>query len=128
MGQNSLPIVVDTSDAWGYHSPDDYGSIGQDSLFRKYVYFHNGLNAASIVVSPIAGLIRIITAVFLLHEFGTMEQTELDADLAATRRFLKMQAGRGVMELFFLGTILGSLVDGIMTCKHKNLCCFQESS
>ena len=128
MRQNlsTIPVtVLDTSGAWGYHSPNDFGLIKRKRLFRHFIYFHNGLNAASIVVSPLAGLIRIVMALFLLHKVGKMKQRTSIINLAAAKRFLKMEAGRGVMELFFLGIILGTLVDGVMTCKRKNLCCFE---
>lgn len=120
-------VIVDTTDAWGYHSPEDFGvAVAQNAGFRKLVYLHNGVNAASILLSTLAGIVRIVAAIVLLVNLGNMTQKEARFDLKAAKRFCKMQAGRGVMELFFLGPILGTVVDGVMTCKHKELLCFSE--
>ncbi|MCC5831785.1 MAG: hypothetical protein JJU12_01935 [Chlamydiales bacterium] len=118
----SLGRFIDANHAWGYLSPPDLGAIGKDKFFRNCIYLHNGLNAGSIVLSPLAGFIRIITAVFFLFMMRNINQSSTALfDVDATKRFLKMQAGRGVMELSCLGPILGTVVDGFVTCRRDNL-------
>ena len=42
--------------------------------FKAYIYLHNGLNAESILVSPLAGTVQIVTALYLLHKYAKMHQ------------------------------------------------------
>jgi len=119
--------IVDTEHAWGYHCPEDFGVMGEDESFRKFVYLHDACNIASIIVSPLVGLIRAVAAIFFLHQISNMDQTKTRLDLDAAKRFMYMQLGRAVLELFCLGIILGTVVDAIATLKHKKMLCFENS-
>ena len=124
--------ILDAQHAWGYHWPDDFRNTGWGPKYRKVLYTHNAFNAASIILSPLIGLIRAITAIIVLIILKTKtagpDGTESEEDgLPEFKRLMWMQLGRAGLELLCLGAILGTVVDGIMTLKHKEMLCFKNS-
>ena len=120
-------VLVDTKHAFGYHCPDKFGIVGTNPKFRKMLYLHDGLNAASVLLSPLAGIARIITAVVTYLNFNNKNQEKARIDLNAAKRFAIMQGVRGVLEVLCLGVIMGTVVDGIMTMKHNDMLCFRNT-
>ncbi len=111
--------IFNTEHAFGYLSTED-----KDESFHGYIYLHNACNGLSIVFSPIIGIIRLIASLILMNKLSQVDQDDVSWSVAALHNFLRMQAVRSVFEILCLGIILGTVVDGFMTCKHNRWLCF----
>lgn len=119
--------VLDSQHAWGYYCSQDFGlAIQAEPRFKHFVCLQNTFNASSILLSPLIGIIRAVVALYALQKLNQIDQDTTLLDLSATKRFFSMSLLRGVLEILCLGIFMGTIVDGLMTCKQKGLCCFSK--
>jgi len=115
-----MTAILDAQHAFGYHFVEDFeGEFQKDPYLVNSIYLIDISNFASIFLSPLVGIARIIYSLYLLHQVNNDVFNDEEIDIEAFKRFLKMSVMRGVLELFCLGPLLGTIVDTGMTLKHS---------
>ncbi len=120
-----MAITLDYTKIFGYYSPTDIESVADSSL-RKFLVFHNVMNAAATFLSPIAGVIRAIGAAVMFHFYSKQYPNTEDKTVMNIKQFMVAQMVRGSGELLCFGTIFG-VIDVVVTLNRYELLCFSKS-
>lgn len=129
---NSLPNLS-AKLAWGYHTEESLAKAfpedGRVSMGKAVAWLNNGMNGASVLLSPVIGIIRMIGAIIALNKVDSKmpyaeipqsgEEYVMNVANKGAKRYFKMQIARGALELVGLGVILGTVVDGVATVYHQ---------
>lgn len=127
-------VTLDSSFVFGYHTLEEFSKNDwKPKGLRSTIYLINVFNGASILLSPLTGIIRIVGALFLciyvncLKILGLNYIEKESPDLERVNRFCTVMFIRGVLEVLCLGIILGTVVDGVVTLKNHQMCCFKKA-
>lgn len=115
----SAPVVLEGRHAFGYRSLEEFPEDSRENL-GGYIYAFNILNAASIALSPIIGIIRLLGSFYAYIYVTSSDQKDLLQDKEGVKNYWKMQMVRGGLEVLFLGIILGTVVDGAIMLKNQS--------